>query len=140
MEAGEEVVNATLASLVRSCLDRGEVDGDNIRNEVNVSCTPANCNGNGNCILGMFILVLQVANPGFPGGNPRGGCANLLFGQIFAENCMKMKEFGPREGRASLVLFSVAILMAYFHHRTRIRIQTQTQIPELCMVFPLVQI
>ena len=59
MEAGEEVVNATLASLVRSCLDRGEVDGDNIRNEVNVSCTPANCNGNGNCILGMFNSVLQ---------------------------------------------------------------------------------
>ena len=35
----------------------------------------------------------------FPSGggtNPQGGGANLLFGQKFAENCMKMKEFGPR--------------------------------------------
>ena len=24
--------------------------------------------------------------------------ANLLFGHIFPENCMKMKEFGPRGG------------------------------------------
>ena len=27
-----------------------------------------------------------------------GGGANLLFGQNFPENCMKMDEFGPREG------------------------------------------
>ena len=30
-----------------------------------------------------------VANPGFPGG------ANILFGKVFAEICMKMKEIGP---------------------------------------------
>ena len=29
------------------------------------------------------------------GANFQGGDANLLFGQIFTENCMKMKEFGP---------------------------------------------
>ena len=29
---------------------------------------------------------------------PRGVCANLLFGKIFAENYMKMKEIGPRGG------------------------------------------
>ena len=35
----------------------------------------------------------------FPGGgsiNPQGGGANLLLGQNFLENCMKMKEIGPR--------------------------------------------
>ena len=40
-----------------------------------------------------------VADPGFPragGANPQGGAANLLFGQNFPENCLKMKEFGPR--------------------------------------------
>ena len=26
--------------------------------------------------------------------DPRGGSANLLFAKIYAENCMKMKEFG----------------------------------------------
>ena len=39
-----------------------------------------------------------VADPGFP----RGGGANLLFGHNCPENCMKMKEFGPRGGGASL--------------------------------------
>ena len=32
------------------------------------------------------------------GANPQSGCANLLFRKFFAENCMKMKEFGPRGG------------------------------------------
>ena len=31
--------------------------------------------------------------------NSRGRCANQLFCKIFAENCMKMEEFGPREMR-----------------------------------------
>ena len=30
--------------------------------------------------------------------NPQDGGANLLFGQILPENCMKMKEFRPKEG------------------------------------------
>ena len=50
--------------------------------------------------------VNSVADPGFPRGgcaNPQGGGANLLFGHNCPENCMKMKEFGPRGGRASLV-------------------------------------
>ena len=40
-----------------------------------------------------------MADPEFPRGgcaNPQGGGANLLFGQITPQNCMKMKEFGPR--------------------------------------------
>ena len=41
-----------------------------------------------------------VADPGFPrrgGANPRVPGKNLLFGKIFAENGMKMKEIGQRE-------------------------------------------
>ena len=34
--------------------------------------------------------------------NPRWGCSNLLFRNIFAENCMKMEEFRIKSGRASL--------------------------------------
>ena len=42
-----------------------------------------------------------VADPGFsPGGAPTPKIA-IIF-HIFAENCMKMKEFGPPGGRASL--------------------------------------
>ena len=42
-----------------------------------------------------------MADPGFsPGGAPTPKIA-IIF-QIFAENCMKMKEFGPPGGRASL--------------------------------------
>ena len=46
-------------------------------------------------------IRLAVADPEFPrggGANPQGGGANLLFGQKFPKNCMKMKEFGPRGG------------------------------------------
>ena len=46
--------------------------------------------------------TLSVADPGFPRGwgtNPQGGGANLLFGQKFPENCMKMKEFVPGGAR-----------------------------------------
>ena len=45
-----------------------------------------------------------MTDPGFPrggGANPLSGGANLLFGQKFPKNCMKMKEFGPG-GHASL--------------------------------------
>ena len=45
--------------------------------------------------------ILAVADPGFsPGGAPTPKSA-IIF-QFFAENCMKMKEFGPPGGRASL--------------------------------------
>ena len=47
------------------------------------------------------LCRVVVADPEFPrrgGGNFQGGDANLLFNQIFPENCMKMKEFGPRGG------------------------------------------
>ena len=49
------------------------------------------------------IGVNSVADPGFTcgGANPR---RRFLFGDFyFAKNCMKMKEFEPREG-ASLAL------------------------------------
>ena len=48
---------------------------------------------------------LKMINSGgsriFPGGAPTPKSA-IIF-QFFAENCMKMKEFGPPGGRASLV-------------------------------------
>ena len=48
-----------------------------------------------------LILRKAVADPGFsPGGAPTP--KNAIIFQFFAENCMKMKEFGPRGGRASL--------------------------------------
>ena len=43
---------------------------------------------------------VSVADPGFlrgRGANSNGGCEKLLFGQLFPENCMKLKEFGPPE-------------------------------------------
>ena len=47
------------------------------------------------------LRVLSVADPGFsPGGAPTPKIA-IIF-HIFAETCMKMKEFGPQGGRASL--------------------------------------
>ena len=49
--------------------------------------------------------VIPVAYPGFPrgvGANSTGG-ANIRFCQIFPKNCMKLKEFGPPGGCASLV-------------------------------------
>ena len=53
--------------------------------------------------LGMSTRYLfTVADPGFSwggGGNPKNGCANLLFCKFFAENCMKMKELGPQGAR-----------------------------------------
>ena len=44
-------------------------------------------------------FVVVVADPGYPDGgtNQRGEGANLLFGKFFKENCMKIKEIGPRE-------------------------------------------
>ena len=52
-------------------------------------------------ILNGFSCKLHnsVADPGFsPGGAPTPKIA-IIF-HIFAENCMKMKEFGPRGGGA----------------------------------------
>ena len=53
-------------------------------------------------IVDLNYLTLSVADPGFsPGGVPTPKIA-IIF-HIFAENCMKMKEFGPPGGRVSLV-------------------------------------
>ena len=45
---------------------------------------------------GINLKALKVTNPGFPRGErqPLGRFANLLLGKIFAQNCIKMKEFG----------------------------------------------
>ena len=52
------------------------------------------------------MVVAPVADPGFLRGGAaylQGGGANLLFGQKFSENCMKIKECRPGGGgRASL--------------------------------------
>ena len=43
---------------------------------------------------GTFYLPMVGRTQEFPdgGANPKGGRANLLFGQIFTKNCIKMKE------------------------------------------------
>ena len=49
--------------------------------------------------------LYQVADPGFSRDrdiNSKGGCADLIFHNVFVESSMKMKEFGPRGMRASL--------------------------------------
>ena len=53
----------------------------------------------------IVLCVKSLADPRFPrrGGGAGGANScdwgkNLLFGKVFAENCMKMKEIGP--GRA----------------------------------------
>ena len=50
--------------------------------------------------LKIFLVdPISVADPGFlrgGGTNPKVGGANLLFGQFFPENCMKMKKFWAR--------------------------------------------
>ena len=45
----------------------------------------------------MTRVPFTVADPGFPrvNANPRGG-ANLLFGRIYAQNCVKMEKNGLR--------------------------------------------
>ena len=40
-------------------------------------------------------IYLAVAGTGFPRGAPVGLMQNLLFQNIFPENCMKMKGIGP---------------------------------------------
>ena len=49
-----------------------------------------------------------VTDPGPPQGgdaNSKGGCEKLLFGIFSPNNCMKLKDFGPRaEGGGSLAL------------------------------------
>ena len=42
------------------------------------------------------------------GGNPRERGVNLLFNKISDENCMKIKEIGPRAGHASPAPFGCA--------------------------------
>ena len=49
---------------------------------------------------GFYVSHRQWRIQEFHGGdNSQSGCANLLIYNFFAENCMKMKEFGLRGGR-----------------------------------------
>ena len=58
-----------------------------------------------------------VADQGFPrptgggewegGTNPRSGGKHLLFGNIFAESCMKIIEIGPRGARDPTALLDL---------------------------------
>ena len=48
----------------------------------------------------MLVIDRQLRIHDFHGGdNSQSGCTNLLIYNFFAENCMKMKEFGLRGGR-----------------------------------------
>ena len=47
------------------------------------------CMNANSCYLYVTKIPVEVPDEGFPG---RAGCANLLFGKTFAENCMKIKE------------------------------------------------
>ena len=48
------------------------------------------------------LLQWRIQDIPEKGTNSQSGCANLLFYNFFAENCIKMKEFGTRRGRPSL--------------------------------------
>ena len=65
------------------------------------------------------LHLVAVADPGFPrwgGGNFHGEDDNLLLGQGFPKNCMKLTEFGPSRGRASLALPLDPPLSRYWHY------------------------
>ena len=49
------------------------------------------------------------------GVNPQAGDANLLFGQIFPENCIKIKEIGPRGEPRVPGAPSDPPMICYFH-------------------------
>ena len=71
--------------------------------------------------LAAMAMLASVADPGFPrggGANPQSGGANLLLGQKFPENCMKMKEFGPRGG---VRVPCAPLRSANGHHRLLLR-------------------
>ena len=77
-------------------------------------------------MIGGNVVILDpptVVDTGFQrrGRQPPRWGANLLFGQIFPENCMKIKEFGPggrvpgappplRSANASILLLAFSIV------------------------------
>ena len=52
----------------------------------------------------------EVADSGFPrtGASALKESANLLFGKCFAENCIKMKEIGPRDPPIEVCMILIA--------------------------------
>ena len=49
------------------------------------------------CLICVILENLAVVDPGFSPGGAQTRKIAIIF-QIFAENCMKMREFGPPEG------------------------------------------
>ena len=80
-------------------------------------------------------LFLPVADPGFsPGGAPTPKIA-IIF-QIFAENCMRMKEFGP-PGGASLAPpldppMPSVVCLRYLRFRLRLRVINPMANRQIC--------
>ena len=70
---------------------------------------------NGDCVQ-WRVQVFQTGREGGGGGNFQGGGTKLLFGQFFPKNCIKMKEFGPRGGGASLVYPFDPPMVSLLHH------------------------
>ena len=60
----------------------------------------------------MNVVVVMIEEPMPDPGYPRAGSGKLLFGIIFAENCMKMKKKDLR-GRMCLVLPPRSVTGAY---------------------------
>ena len=60
---------------------------------------------NSNTVNSKFHLIRSYCAVADPGFSPGGGVPtpkNAIIFQFFAENCIKMKEFGPQGGHASL--------------------------------------
>ena len=56
-------------------------------------------------------------------GAPEGECSNLLFGKMFIENCMEIKEIGRRDWGVKQVTLSIARgrqVDDATHHRSRL--------------------
>ena len=71
-----------------------------MKNSWNISnWSPLNINTKSISMSELDSVNSAVAYPGFSWSgcaNSQDGCANLLFCNFLAENCIKMKEFGPR--------------------------------------------
>ena len=55
--------------------------------------------------INRYFIILSILSRIFLRGViPKVGVLTYYFANLFAENCMKMKEFGPPRGRTSLAL------------------------------------
>ena len=64
-------------------------------------------------------LKFTVVDSGFPrGANPRGGCANLLFGNFFAEDCFENERNLTYSLLPFVALFGILHVIAKFKNET----------------------